>query len=60
MTGRQSGQQIVSTIPNARLARAIVGLVRRVDAQGERLRAIAMQTVFRRPESSSAPGAGGD
>ena len=94
MTGRQSGQQFGSAIPNAKLVRAIVSLVRRarmddeafrrlraqvterdsahlaaswmarelaqaamprrVDAQGERLRAIAMQTVVRQPESSSA------
>ena len=100
MTGRQSGQQFASAIPNAKLVRAIVSLVRRarvddeafrrlcaqvterdsanlaaswiarelaqaamprrLGAQGERHRAIAMQTVFRRPESSSAQGAGGD
>ena len=39
---------------------AQAAMPRRRDAQGERLRAIAMQTVFRQPESSSAPGAGGD
>jgi hypothetical protein len=100
MTGRQSGQQFASAIPNAKLVRAIVSLVRRarvdyeafrrlraqvterdyanlaaswmarelaqaamprrVDAHGERLRDIAMQTVLRQPEPSSAPGAGGD
>ena len=100
MTGGQSGQQFASAIPNAKLVRAIVSLVRRarvddeafrrlcaqvterdyanlaaswmarelapaamprqLDAEGERLRAIAMQTVFWRPESSSAPGAGDD
>jgi hypothetical protein len=94
MTGRQSGQQFASAIPNAKLVRAIVSLVRRarvddeafrrlcaqvterdyanlaaswmareraqaamprrLDAQGKRTRAIAMQTVFRQPESSSA------
>ena len=39
---------------------AQAAMPRRVDAQGERLPAIAMPTVFRPPESSSAPGAGGD
>ena len=94
MTGRQSGQQFASAIPNAKPLRAIVSLVRRarvdyeafrrlcaqvterdsanlaaswiarelaqaamprrLGAQGERHRAIAMQTVFRQSESSSA------
>jgi len=39
---------------------AQAAMPRRLGAPGERLRAIAMQTVFRQPESSSAPGAGGD
>jgi hypothetical protein len=96
MTGRQNGQQFASAIPNAKLVRVIVSLVRRarvddeafrrlcaqvtgrdyanlaaswmarelaqaamprrLDAPGERLRAIAMQTLCRQPESSSAPG----
>jgi hypothetical protein len=60
MTGRQSGQQFASAIPNAKPVRAIVNWVRRVDAPGERLRAIAMPTVWRQPELSSAQGAGGD
>jgi|SRR5271157_450837 len=57
VTGRDSANLAASWMARE-LAQAV--MPHRLGAQGERLRAIAMQTVFRQPESSSAPGAGGD
>jgi hypothetical protein len=47
MTGRQSGQQFVSAIPNAKLVRAIVSLVRRARGDDEAFRRLCAQVTER-------------